>query len=222
MRRTAIFFLVSLCLAVPAQGEDALGHAAEFYPLTTGSKWTMILDGPRGKMEMTNSVAGTDEVNGKQLYRLSSSVNGSVVATEHLQLSESGLSRNQFNGTPISPKIMLLPEPVKLGWKWEKKDVKLGEETMDATAEIANKTEKVAVPAGQFDAIRLTVTAKTKSGDVVSHYWLAKGVGIVKQDMIIGNVKLTLSLAEYEIAKQGRASEGDPKEEAREEAPASP
>ncbi|MDA7684149.1 hypothetical protein N8571_01020 [Akkermansiaceae bacterium] len=42
--------------------------------------------------------------------------------------------------------------------------------------------EKVTVPAGEFDAIRMEVTGMSGKTEIKRTYWFAKGVGFIKEE----------------------------------------
>jgi hypothetical protein len=191
---------LALLFVVPAYAEEVL-HASDYYPLTVGTTWTMELVGPQGNTELINTIEGVDKINEKELIRLTGSINGTVIATEHLEITDRGITRNQFNGAPITPPIVLLPEPIELGKTITEKEVKMGSETMSVKIEVGDKLEKVKSPAGEFEAVHVKVTAKPAGGQVISDYWFAKGVGIVKQELKLGEVSVTTQLKSYEIAK---------------------
>lgn len=190
----------ALLFAVPSLAEEVL-HAPDYYPLTVGSRWTMELVGPEGKAELISTIEGVDKINDKELIRLTGSINGTVIATEHLETTDKGISRNQFDGGHITPPIVLLSEPIELGKTFLQKEVEMGSETMSVEVKVAEKLEKVKCPAGEFEAVHVTVMAKPAQGEVVSDYWFAKGVGIVKQELKLGDVSVTTKLKSYEIAK---------------------
>ena len=194
-------WLLTLLLATSTFAEEVM-HARDYYPLTVGSTWTMELVGPQGKAELINTIEGVDKINEKELIRLTGSINGTVIATEHLEITDKGITRNQFNGGPITPPIVLLSEPIELGKTFTEKEVKMGSDTMSVEVKVAEKLEKVKSPAGEFEAVHVTVTAKPAEGQVVSDYWFAKGVGVVKQELQLGDVSVTTKLKSYEIAKE--------------------
>lgn len=200
-------WILALLFAVPALAEEVL-HARDYYPLAVGSTWTMELVGPQGKGELINTIEGVDAINEKELIRLTGSINGTVIATEHLEITDNGITRNQFNGGAITPPIVLLSEPIELGKTLTLKEVKMGSETMSVDVKIAEKLEKVKTPAGEFEAVHVTIKAKPTQGEVVSDYWFAKGVGIVKQELKLGEVSVTTSLKSFEIAKEKSERDG--------------
>jgi hypothetical protein len=60
---------------------------------------------------------------------------------------------------------------------------------------------KVEVPAGQYDAVTVRTMVKMPNGSIIiTKYWFAAGVGIVKQEVIDGSTKVVINLEKFEPA----------------------
>lgn len=188
--------------AAPAESPQLV--AAPFYPLQQGSQWHYVMNAKDTKREMTNKVAKLEKIDDQQLYRIETILDGQIVATEHLSHTDKGLFRNRFNGAVLSPPLLLLRNPIKRGDRWETK-TQIGAQELTIGCKVDQ--DKVETPAGKFNTVKLTVTTKVDDTDILSDYWFAREVGIVKQEMSIDGEKVTIELQKHEPGKTEPASE---------------
>ena len=113
-----------------------------------------------------------EAVNNEDLARLEATVNNSVVAVEHLKQKEDGVYRYRNNGTDISPPLCLLKYPITTAEGTDEMvrrstPAKKGTYTAEATE------EKVDVPLGKFDAVKVVI--KLEQGSARHHVLVCQG-----------------------------------------------
>jgi hypothetical protein len=200
---TGVFVVLLATLPGWAQA-PALARAKasppNFYPLKPGTKWHYQVEmGGGQKITMVNQIAKIENIDGKDMARLDSVVNGNVVATEHLSATPEGVFRNRFNGVEVSPPVCLLKYPVKEGTIWETQ-TKLGDQQMTVTGR-EGKSEDVQVPGGKFHSMTVVVEATVSGMKVSTSYWFAENVGIVKQTLDLGGRTINMELVKFEEGK---------------------
>jgi hypothetical protein len=181
--------------------EPAQGPAPNFYPMQVGNTWTFAVTANDKKATSVNKIARTEMVGGKALAVLELSINGKVVATEHLLQNADGVFRYRNNTEDIKPPLCLLKYPLQGNAKWGG-DVTVGTEKAKYTAEA--REEAVQVPAGKYKALRVDIKMTTDNGaqTVKTTYWFAQGVGIVKQTIDLPNLALRQELEKFSPAKK--------------------
>jgi hypothetical protein len=198
MKRTAGILLSVAAALVGGASLFAADDEAkpDYYPLKVGTKWHYELNANGKKMNVMNAIAKTENIDGKELSRLETTIMDRVAATEHLTVTDKGVFRNRINGIEITPPVCLLKFPVKDGESWDA-DVKIGEEKVTFKAK-AGKEEEVEVPAGKYKAVTSELQVKAGGVDVKTRYWFAKDVGVVKQTMEINGQNVDMELSKFE------------------------
>jgi hypothetical protein len=179
----------------PAEKEKA----PDYYPLNEGNKWHYKAGGGAvDQKPVTIHLAKIENIDGEKLARVESSVDGKVVATEHLTATDKGVFRHRYNGAVVTPPICVIKLPFKKGDTWET-EAKAG----DLKIKVACKAgqEEVEVPAGKFNAISIVTEGDLGTVKILTTLWFADGVGMVKQTIEIAGQKKTLELEKYEVAK---------------------
>src|SRR5436309_8666713 len=98
-----VMFLVSLAGCAqqtqPPAAELAKAKAPpNYYPLKVGSKWHYQVEVGNGqKAVIVNQIAKIENIDGKDLARLETVVQGNIQATEHLSSNGQGIFRNRYN-----------------------------------------------------------------------------------------------------------------------------
>lgn len=183
----------------PAAGKAAPGD--DYYPLKVGNKWHYELDNGNGqKVQLVSQIGGLDKVGDAQLARLEVVANGQKLpATEHLQRKDDGVYRVRMNNVDVSPPICLIKFPTKADQKWGGETTAGGQKmNVDCTE---GASEKVKVPAGEFDAIPTKIVVTAGANKFTNIFWFAKGTGIVKQKSEIGPLTVTMELTKFEPAQ---------------------
>ena len=184
--------LVGLLLVLPAQAQTT-----DHYPLRVGTVWHYELDAGGQKDAFVNRIAKIEKIDNKDLALQETVKGGKVLATEHLSSTAAGVFRHRSNNIPIDPPIQLLKYPIKPGESWEVETI-LGGQKSRVTCKV-DGFEDIKVAAGKFKTVAVTVALEMGDGKkVVSAYWFAAGVGVVRQSASFGGNELKLELQKFE------------------------
>lgn len=181
-------------------GQALLGSLKEasYLPLGADSKWHYRMETSDGKKgQVMQQIAKIEHIDGLALARLETVAHGEVVASEHLNSTAKGLFRYRYNGSEISPAVCLLKFPIQVGETWESEHVS-GQQKFKARFRVGG--EDIEVPAGKYKTVCVHITADVGEATLVTSYWFAPGVGLVKQ---VATDKRTVTL-ELENFEPGR------------------
>jgi hypothetical protein len=196
----AILIVLAAGLTSAAQAPRAKQKHTDYYPMKPGTKWTYLVDSGNGKtVAVTNQIAKTETIDGKSLARLEASVNGGVVATEHLTSTAEGVFRCRYNGVEVSPSLCIFKYPFKENATWEA-DASIGAQQLRVKL-VSGKLEDVSTPAGKYKAAPVETETTVAGTKIKAKLWFAPDVGIVKQDTEIGEQKIKMELIKYEVGK---------------------
>jgi hypothetical protein len=207
VRGVLMLLFAGICLIglAPASAGDKDKKAgdkdkkANFYPLQVGNTWHFKAE-VMGKTNKTvYKVTRIEKVDGVDLAVLEVTVEGKVVATEHVQQTDKGVFRHKFNAAAIEPPFRMLPYPIKADEKWEG-EIKSGGTAGNYTAR--TKEEEIEVPAGKFKTIRVDFDLVEKGNKVSTSYWFAADTGFVKQTVDAGPLHVVISLEKFEAGKK--------------------
>lgn len=170
--------------------QDIAVTSTEYFPLKAKSKWVY----KTGDQTVEVEVASTD----KDGTKLDTKVNGKVVASEVVQVKADGVYRASVKGDKIDPPIKFLALPVKKDAEWSVES-KVGAQTVKGKFKVKSDTEKVKVPAGDFDTVFVDgPDFEIASSKTSIKYYFAKGKGVVKLTYEIGGAPASvLELKEY-------------------------
>ncbi len=219
------FVAMFACLlgwAVPTSAQD--------YPLAIGTQWTLHLRQELGAgvhfsdddaalakgnvldMTVVARVAALDPLNGARYSRIESRRNGKLWLEEWLQLAPEGLllaksiDHSTSEEMEMSPPQLWLSSALRPGesWNWKHSVAPVSSRTTVGAA------EKMTVPAGAFDAVRVTIETTFATGGeplkVWQIRWFVPGVGYVKQDTRIEIAGHLLTHTVLTLEKFERAS----------------
>jgi hypothetical protein len=186
-----VTFLVSAAHAAEPTG-------AEYYPLKAGTKWRYHFDADGVTKTFEARIAKIEEIDGLQLARVDAEVNGSVVATEHLRVTDEGVYRYRYNGSEVTPPVCILKFPIKDGDSWQTEN-RIGDQEFAVRSTVNH--EAVEVPYGEYEAVKVVVATEQGGQAITSTYWFAPGIGNVKQVMEIGGKKMSFELFEFTLGK---------------------
>jgi hypothetical protein len=176
---------------------NAQEKTTPLYPLKVGNTWTYKVPGGsiQVKVEKKEDFGGE-----KDAYKLETSAQGKVAATEHVVVKEDGVYRVGVNGLKPDAPIKFLHLPPEKGKKW---NVNTKVQGQDVTGDFVIKEEDVTVPAGQYKGATLVEGANFKIAgmDTSIKCWFAKDVGIVKLEFKLGGQDATLELEKFEAGK---------------------
>jgi hypothetical protein len=198
--------LIFLAVAASMSLSDAQEKVAEnpLYPLRVGNKWTYRANDDQ---TIVVRVAKAEELEtGEKDKKTGTPVkakgvtleisSGGRTLTEQVAVLPDGVYRFSSAGKKIEPPLCLLKLPPKKGQTWQFMcQVK---DTVMKGAFISDEAE-VKVPAGTFQAIT-SATQDYQVGDqkMTLKFWFAPDVGIVQQEVHVGNFDSVLKLEKFE------------------------
>ncbi len=167
-----------------------------FYPLKLGAKWTYKVTG--GTIEV--KVEKKEKVGDEDTYRLETSSQGKISATENVVVREDGVYRVMVNGLKPSDAIRFLALPPEKGKSWTVKSTVSGQ---DIEGKFTITEQDVNVSFGTFKGATLVEGSSFKiAGEETSiKCWFVKDVGIVKLEFKLRGQDATLELDKYEPGK---------------------
>lgn len=181
-RSAFLHFPPVLLLALAAPVPKGVEEAKLFYPTKVGDKWTYLFTEKGGNakdktselVEMVTAVEDKDGVKVVTVGRFHD--DGKVYTNRTRRVSDRGVWQTEGEGCePFRTPWVHLKLPHKPGQAWE------DDEHSKDTSLTAHGPEKVKVPAGEYDAIRVE---KRKRGepksDPIQTDWYAPRVGIVQ------------------------------------------
>ncbi|MCE9533987.1 MAG: hypothetical protein K8T89_23125 [Planctomycetes bacterium] len=188
--------------ASPVKADDL----QDYYPMKVGMVWTYKLVGIEDRFVAT--VTKEEKVGDQNCSVIEGKLKGNVIAKEHVAMLNDGLFRFKFSDqnvqNNIEPAICFIKGGIKKGDTW-KQDYKFGDTKMSVTYTM--DVEDVEVPAGKYkDTILIRASAIDKADEketvTKTTIWYAKGVGMVKQVILLGDQRITLDLEKFEEPKK--------------------
>jgi hypothetical protein len=199
--------LTLLVLAAPVSAADA---DKEYYPLKVGTTWSYTLTTQQEKK--TEKVVDTyvltalkeDKVGEQPCVVFEAKVGGKMVATEHIAILKDGVYRLKFSDQSIEPAVCFFKAAAKKGDTWTQ-DFKVSETA--ATGKYEMDVEDVEVRAGKFKgALVVRGEAIEKAGadkkTTKTTIWFAKNYGMVKQVIIMDDLRIILELEKMDEPKK--------------------
>lgn len=187
----------SLFVAVGCFGLSS-AFAAPIIPTAPGTSWRYNMTEEIGKgLNVPNIKAdadgkirlpvlyrldGTEEVDGKNLFKFEMHRAGTVTNTDLLTVDEHGITcwaRVNLDGELVkfNPPQTMIAVPIKKGASWNF-DGRAGELKVQQHYDVTSE-EKIDVPAGTFQSFRIHGEQTTPNRMTIDR-WFAPGVGIVK------------------------------------------
>jgi hypothetical protein len=175
---------------------SAQEKTSPLYPLKVGNTWTYNVSG--GKIQV--KVEKKEMFGGEDCYKLETSAQGKVSATEHVVVKEDGVYRVGVNGLKADTPIKFLALPATKGLKWNVKSKVQGQEV---EGEFVVKEENLKVGAVDYSGATLVEGASFKIAgmDTTIRCWYAKDVGIIKLEFKLGGQDATLELEKFDAGK---------------------
>lgn len=191
MKRLLGLTVVALFLSTLSVSAEEV--TTPLYPLKVGAKWTYKVAGGTVEVKVEKKEKFADE----DCYKLDTSSQGKVSASEHVVVKTDGVFRVGVNGLKADAPIKFLAIPATKGFKW---DVKTKVQGQEVEGSFTIKEEDVTVPAGTYKGATLVEASNFKIAgmDSTIKCWFAKDVGIVKLQFKLGGQDADLELEKYE------------------------
>jgi hypothetical protein len=199
VKRVRLLLACSLALLplARAAAQDKVG-ATPYYPLAVGTTWTYKAGGNTFQMKVTRH----EKVGGVMCARIEQIAGKKVMAFEHVGVTAETISRYSLDGKEIKPPVTFFKLPPQKDATW-KVESKVDGQTIKGSFKMAEPVE-VKVPAGTYKAWRSVGTDLEINGIKTNvTYYLAEGVGMVKQELDIAGSKIVIELEKYEAGKSG-------------------
>lgn len=166
------------CIAISPQSfADEQRGTTVYFPTKVGTKWTYDSDGK----EQIETVTAVEKKDGATIVTVELKDEFGRKSQFKMRASEQGLF--QLTGVGFAtkhPPSCLLKLPHEAGQRWEAYTGARGSGFGTLTA---FGPEKIKVPAGEFEAIRVETTfPQFDKDDTVAKYWYAPKVGLVKYE----------------------------------------
>jgi hypothetical protein len=178
-------FLLAIPLCLAAQ-------EAEFIPLKAGASWSYRTSTGQ---TLEVRVRGTSAV-GSQACTLLETAVGPQVTQEHVAVTREGFTafkvENAFGSLEYPTPILRARLPFKAGDAWT---VRLQEGAQVNEYQYRTEgSEQVTVPAGTFEAWKVSGSLRGPPGPAVMTIWYGKGIGLVKQVYDVNGQAMTAEL----------------------------
>jgi hypothetical protein len=184
-RRLTLPAVALVLLAGPAVPAPKLKDREPQYlhPTKVGAR-KVYLD---GDVEKTFVVTRSEAKDGMVVVTLCEIVDGKEVEAQTIHVSEKGLFRASIGTNKLAEPQCLVKLPLTKDEEWT---FDLGPTYRDSGTLKFVSREKVEVPAGTFDAIRIEQTSKTGTAT----FWFAENAGLVKS-IYLGQERVLKSLS---------------------------
>ena len=188
---------LALAMTASAPAADEFKDSP-YYPMQEKATWTY----KAGDSKFQLRVARHEKVGTTMCARIETVQDGKVVGSEDVFVRDEGVFRLASDDKVINPAVMILKLPPKPAEIWtidSKADTAAGTESLKGT--FAENNEEVTVPAGNYKAVVVACEDLDANGAKYSFKtYYAKDVGMVKQDISAGGLKVVIELEKYESA----------------------
>ena len=170
-----------------------------YYPMQVGAVWNY----KAGDSKFTVKVTTHEKVGTTMCTRLETAQEGKVIGSEDVFAKEDGVYRLALDGKVIEPAVCILKLPPKPGDGWSVDSKAQGKtggtEALKGRFKVGG--EEVTVPAGKYTAVTVSCDDLDANGAKYSFTTdYVKDVGMVKQVIEAGGLKVVVELEKYEPA----------------------
>ena len=190
--------LLFFCVAALATTSESAAQdkilETPYLPLEKGNTWTYKI----AEKNFTLKVADHEKVGGVLCARVEMSVDGKVQTFEHLAVTADGIYRYSIGGTRLDVPVRILKLPPKKGDSWPIDSKGPGESLKGSVK--AGEEEEVKVLAGAYKKVVTSTCDDLEANGLKCGftYYFAEGVGIIKQQVQIGNDKTVFELEKFQ------------------------
>jgi hypothetical protein len=195
----------------PSWAQKGKQSLPDYFPLPQGALWEyQSTTSSGGKSSFTVKVLQIEkQADGSNWYKVEtkstqsfydwySKPTGEVLM--HREMGGQG-SQSSYDGN-FEPTKPLLKNPLAVGQTWTWKGKRPGVIPVDA--EESNQVvaaEKIKVPAGQFDSLKVVTQVSQGGAKLKKTYWYASGIGLVKGMTESDNFASTTELVNYSFKR---------------------
>jgi hypothetical protein len=196
MRTATLCFALLLSFNVAAQ-PPAEKKDATYFPMQVGATWQY----KAAESKMTVKIVGHEKIGDVMCTKMETSIDGSVVANEHIAHTADGFARVAYNGQKLDKPLLFLKLPSKSGESWDI-DTKIGGQSVETIkGKLTVGEEEIEVPAGKYKTVTASGEMDINGQPAKFSFWFAENVGIVKLTIEIGVNVQVRELLKYEPAK---------------------
>jgi hypothetical protein len=168
--------------------------SADYYPLKVGSTWEYRV----GKQKATVRVLREETMDNDTVAVLETTLDGKKI-TERVGVKADGVYRYSGEGVDYKPPLRFLKLPPEDGETWEVKSQGAG---LEIAGTFKAGEEEVTVAAGQYEAVTSSCAEfRIDSARLSMKYWFVPRIGMVKQQLKIGDREVLIELEKYTPAK---------------------
>jgi hypothetical protein len=190
-------FALALALTAPAAAAEDFKDSP-YYPMQVGATWTY----KAGDSKFVVKAIKHEKIGATNCARIETLRDGKVVGTEDVFVKDDSVYRMASDDKQVDPPVLILKLPPKVGEVWNiesKSTTKTGVETLKAT--FTENGEEVTTPLDKFAAVTVSCEDLDANGAKYSFKtYYAKDVGMVKQEITAGGLKIVIELEKYEAA----------------------
>lgn len=198
MRRIILSLMVLLLVFGCVQEKSK-----DYFPLKVGNYWIQTINVSIGGETISKTIRleikKTEEIEGKTNYIVDYYMDGEKIQQEYYYMDGTKMvtSKRVLSGVAVE----FEPDQVWYdfgsdNWKWEGK---VGSLDCTSNGELLG-TEKVSVPAGEFDSLKTKLTITCSDGSSATAYrWFADGVGLVKEESSTSGLQVVSKMKEYKV-----------------------
>jgi len=171
----------------------------EHFPLEKGMRWTYAV----GDAETEMTIKGKAKVGEIECVKVETA-SGAASSTEFFSVDDKGVMLRKIESWQNETLGEREPEPAiprlkfgtKKGESWEWKGAVAGQAQ---SAKYVNEgEEEIEVPAGKYTCLRIRTVAEAAGGKYTIDRWFAKGVGMVKTVVKMGEREQKTELKKFE------------------------
>ena len=202
--------LALLLLLISLRGADAQKSAADYWPMKAGTVWKFVTvsSGSRiyGSMKVTRVVK--DEQG--SVATLTQTIGQNPGFVEKYRISKQGIFRLATGANAsmqLDPPLPILKSPFQIGdaWDWSGKMIVAGQSNEAMGHVTVSGPVSIKTAAGTFKTIKIhfvmTLDMNGQKMELPTDYYLASGVGMVRQTAQVGSLSVDAKLTSVKLQK---------------------
>jgi hypothetical protein len=176
---------------------------ATYYPLVVGNTWHYKI----GDNHFLLRVAKFEKIGDLNCARIEMVADDKVASFEHIAVTKDGVVRVAYDDRKADPPLLFFKFPTKKGQEWTVNSV-IGKTDKSPGEKVTGKftegvVDKVATPGG-FSRNVITCTSNDLDANGLKlsfTYYFAENVGMIKQEIKVGDQPVVIELERFEPAK---------------------